>query len=234
MGSFDWVEYKQFEKPLEPGDELFAYTDGVNEALNAEEKLYGNARLEAFLTSHSKLHPRQLLRIMRAELIGWSYGTEQSDDITMLALKYGIPPERGASLTTTASLDNFEKIEDFVRQQLEEAGCPSKAANQVLIAVEELVVNVCSYAYPDAADNGPGPLRVHFTSRSNPNAVVIEVGDDGVPFNPLEQDDPERPESLEEAKVGGLGLAITRKIMNEVEYAREGIANVTTITKCWE
>ena len=234
LGSFDWIEYKEFETLLEPGDELFAYTDGVNEAFSAEEELYGNARLEAFLAAHSELHPRRLLRAMRADLIGWSYGAEQSDDITMLALKYGIPPERGASLITTASLDNFEQVEDFVRQHLKGTDCPPKAANQIFIAVEELVVNVCNYAYPDATDNEPGPLRVHFTSRSDPNAMIIEIGDDGVPFNPLEQSDPERPGSLENAKIGGLGLFMTRKLMDEVEYVHEGIANVTIITKRWE
>ena len=77
-------------------------------------------------------------------------------------------------------------------------------------------------------------LRVHFTWRTKPNAIVIEVGDDGVPFNPLKHDDPERPESIETAKVGGLGLFMTKKLMDEIEYVREGIANVTIITKRWE
>ena len=234
MGSFDWVEYKKFEMQLEPGDELFAYTDGVNEAFSAEEELYGNDRLETFLASHTELHPRRLLRAMRADLIKWSYGTEQSDDTTMLALKYGIPPEHGASLTTTANLDNYEQIEDFVKKHLDEAGCPPKTAHSVLIAVEELVVNVCSYGYPDAAPDEPGPLRVHFTRRTKPNAIVVEVGDDGIPFNPLEKGDPERPSSVEEAKIGGLGLVMTKKLMDEVEYVHEGIANITVITKYWE
>lgn len=234
MGSFDWVEYKQFEKQIEPGDELFAYTDGVNEAFNVEGELYGNNRLEEFLSSHATLHPRRLLRAMRAELSAWSLGAEQSDDITILALKYGIPPEHGATLATEASLDYFEQIEGFVRQHLDEAGCPKKAANQVLIAVEELVVNVCNYAYPDAEENEPGPLHIHFTSKTNPNAAVIEISDDGIPFNPLEREDPEHPENLEDAKIGGLGLFMTKKLMDNVEYVREGIENVTIITKNWE
>ena len=234
LGSFDWVEYKKFELQLQPGDELFAYTDGVSEAFNADGELYGNDRLKAFLSTHGHLHPRRLLRSLRADLIGWSVGVEQSDDITMLGLKYGIPPEHGASLITTASLDNFEQIESFVMQHLDEAGCPSKPAHHILIAMEELVVNVCSYAYPDATPDNLGPLRVHFTWRTKPNAIVIEVGDDGVPFNPLKHDDPERPESIETAKVGGLGLFMTKKLMDEIEYVREGIANVTIITKRWE
>jgi len=234
MGWFDWAEYKAFETRLEPGDELFAYTDGVNEAFNAEGEQYGNDRLEAFLGKHGHLHPRRLLRAQRADLIGWSYGAEQSDDITMLGLKFGIPPEHGSSLVTTANLGSFERIERFVKQHLDESGCPQKVASHVLIAVEELVVNVCSYAYSDAAPDDPRPLRVHFTWRIRPNAIVIEVGDDGAPFNPLTQSDPERPGSVEEANIGGLGLLMTKRLMDEVEYVREGIANVTIITKRWE
>ena len=234
LGSFDWVEYKQFEIQLQKEDELFVYTDGVNEAFDANEECYGNERLEAFLAAHAELHPRRLLRALRAELIGWAVGAEQSDDITMLALKYGIPPEHGASLLTTADLGNFEQIEEFVTRMLDEAECPRKAASHILVAVEELVVNVCSYAYPDAAPDKPGPLRIHVTHRTSPDEIVIEVGDDGVPFSPLAHEDPSRPASIEDARIGGLGLVMTKKLMDDVEYVREGIANVTIITKRWE
>lgn len=233
LGSFDWVEYNKFEIQLQPGDELFVYTDGVTEAFNANSELYGNDRLEAYLDYVGKLHPRQMLRAIRAELRGWSEGTEQSDDITMLALKFGIPPESGASLDTTASIENFEQIEAFIRQQLAECECPHKVANQLLVAVEELVANVCNYAYPDASPENPGPLRVHFTHQSSPNAIMIEVGDNGIAFNPLAHEDPEQPASIEEAKVGGLGLMMTKKFMDKVEYVREGITNVTIVTKYW-
>ena len=101
------------------------------------------------------------------------------------------------------------------------------------MAVEELVVNVCSYAYPDAPADKPGPLRVHFTWRRASNTIVVEVGDDGVPFNPLEHDDPARPASMTDAQIGGLGLVLAKKLMDEVAYVREGIANVTIITKSW-
>ncbi len=234
LGSFDWADYESFELQLTPGDEFFAYTDGVNEAYNAETELFGNDRLEAFLADHTGLHPRRLLRAMRAELTGWAVNAEQSDDITMLALKYGIPPEHGATLDTKASLDNFELVEGFVRRYLKDAGCPTKTANQILIAVEELVVNVCSYAYPDAPAGEPGPLRIHITLKTQPNAAIIEIGDDGAPFDPLAQDDPEQAETLEDAKIGGLGLFMTKELMDKVEYLREGISNVTIITKTWE
>ena len=118
-------------------------------------------------------------------------------------------------------------------QHLEEAGCPQKPSNHVLIAVEELVVNVCSYAYPDATPDKERPLRLHFTWMHDPNTIVIEIGDDGAPFNPLQHDDPDRPTSIADASIGGLGLMMTKKLMDEIEYVREGIANVTIITKHW-
>ena len=61
-----------------------------------------------------------------------------------------------------------------------------------------------------------------------------EVADGGVPFNPFEKEDPEHPEGIENAKNGGLGLFVTKKLMDKIEYAREGIANATIITKKWE
>ncbi len=234
MGSFDWIEYKQFEVQLSPGDVLFAYTDGVNEAFDETGRRYGNKRLEEFLGAHAELHPRRLLRSLRGELAGWASGAEQSDDITMLALKYGMPPEHGASLVTTASLDSFEEIERFIRPLVAETGCPRSVANHVLVSIEELVVNVASYAYPDATPEEPGPLRIHFTHQTSPNAIVVEISDDGRPFNPLAHEDPSRPENIEDASVGGLGLVMTKKFMDEVEYLREGVANVTIITEHWD
>ena len=102
------------------------------------------------------------------------------------------------------------------------------------MAVEELVVNVCSYAYPDATPNDPGSLYMHITLQTQPNATMVEISDNGVPFNPLEHEDPKIPESIEDAKVGGLGLSMTKKLMDKVEYVREGLTNTTTITKYWE
>ena len=75
---------------------------------------------------------------------------------------------------------------------------------------------------------------MHITLQTQPNAAVVEISDKGVPFNPLDREDPERPESIDEAKIGGLGLFMTKKLMDKVEYVREGMTNTTTITKRWE
>lgn len=234
LASFDWVEYKQFETKLQKGDELFVYTDGVNEAFNSEEEQFGNDRLEAYLVNHSELHPRQLQRAFRAELGRWAKDAEQSDDITMLVLKYGIPPEHGASFVTEADLATFPKVENFLTEQLEEAGCPPKESHMVLMAAEELIVNVCNYAYEGAEEGTPQPLRVHFTRRTSPNMVVLEISDAGVPFNPFEREDPERPKNIEETKIGGLGITMTKELMDAALYVREGVNNISVIAKRWE
>ena len=88
MGSFESAKYRNFELTLEPGDELLLYTDGVTEAFNTQEEEYGNDRLEAFLTAHGNLGPQELVDALRAEVSAWTEGAVQSDDITMLVLKY--------------------------------------------------------------------------------------------------------------------------------------------------
>ncbi|MBR2522571.1 MAG: SpoIIE family protein phosphatase [Coriobacteriales bacterium] len=233
LGVFPNAKYEQFETTLEPGDELFMYTDGVTEAWSPDEQMYGEERLKVFLEQHQRLHPRRLLRALRAELAIWANGAEQSDDITMMALACGQVPEYGDTLVTEAKLENFDDVLDFVDDQLRRADCSKQAANQIRIAVEELVVNVCKYAYPDATDEKPGALRVHCTYAPANRSFTVEVSDDGVPFNPLEREDPEIPKDPMALKPGGLGILMVKKMMDNVAHYNEFGANVNVITKYW-
>ena len=88
LGTFETAKYREEKLMLEPGDELLLYTDGVNEAFNVEEEEYGNKRLEQFLTNHADLAPRDLVPALRADVVKWARGAEQSDDVTILALEY--------------------------------------------------------------------------------------------------------------------------------------------------
>ena len=87
LGTFETAKYKLGTLVLEPGDELLLYTDGVNEAFSAEDEQYGNDRLEAFLSQHADLSPRQLVPALRADVAAWAEGAEQSDDVTIMAVE---------------------------------------------------------------------------------------------------------------------------------------------------
>ena len=86
LGTFETAKYRQETLTLQPGDELLLYTDGVNEAFNVDEEEYGNDRLEAFLADHNDLSPEELVHALRADVVAWAKGAEQSDDVTILAV----------------------------------------------------------------------------------------------------------------------------------------------------
>ena len=90
LGTFDTAKYRQETIDLRPGDELILYTDGVNEAFSLDEEEYGNDRLDAFLAAHNNMRPEELVRALRGDVAAWAEGAEQSDDITILVMEYGV------------------------------------------------------------------------------------------------------------------------------------------------
>ena len=129
-------------------------------------------------------------------------------------------------LTLPAEIDRLPEVLSFVEEQLEEIGCPMKAQMQVSVAVEEVYVNIASYAY--APDTGMATIRLALTEEQ---AVTITFIDSGVAFNPLEKEDPDVSLPAEEREIGGLGIFMTKKTMEEVRYERLGDNNVLTLIK---
>ena len=230
MGTFDTAKYRMGQLTLSYGDQLFLYTDGVNEAFSAEEEQFGDDRLEAFLASHADLHPRALVKGMREELRTWALGAEQSDDITMLSLEYGVPPESMNTITVDATLDHVHDAIAFVDTELANRVCPITAQHKLDVAMEELLVNVCRYAYADQAE--PGKIQIDYVYNANPNAITVSLTDWGVPFDPLEHADPMAAFSFGDGE-GGLGILMAKKSVDDMSYLRDGDANVVVLRKVW-
>ena len=231
LGAFDTVRYRSSTLKLDPGDELLLYTDGVNEAFSAAGEQYGDDRLEAFLNAHADLHPHGLADALRGELASWAEGAEQSDDITMLALEYGVPPEAVGGITVPATLEHLDDVLAMVHAELAQRTCPITVQHQLDIVIEELFVNVCNYAYEGMGE--VGQCRVEYVYNANPHALTVGITDWGSPFDPLAQEDPERPTTAEEARIGGLGIFMVKRMCDDVSYLRDGNANVIVIRKSW-
>lgn len=227
MGTFETAKYREGTLTLDYGDELFLYTDGVNEAFSATEEQFGDERLEAFLRAHADLHPHTLVDAMRAELRDWATGAEQSDDITMLALEYGVPPEATGSIELDADLENLSAALSLVRSELAGRFCPITAQNKVDVALEELFVNVCRYAY--AGQDKPGKVRVEYIYNANPSAITVSITDWGVPFDPLSYGN----SMAGNVGIGGLGILMAKKSVDDLSYMRDGDANITVFRKEW-
>ncbi|MEM1483422.1 ATP-binding protein [Oscillospiraceae bacterium PP1C4] len=131
------------------------------------------------------------------------------------------------NLTVTASTDELDHVLDFINVQLEAHNCSMKAQMQIAIAVEEIFVNIAHYAYCPVE----GDATVCCEIEDDPLAVTIQFLDGGKPYNPLAKSDPDTSLSAEERIIGGLGIFMVKKSMDDVRYEYKGGKNVLTIKK---
>lgn len=130
-------------------------------------------------------------------------------------------------LTVNAVVENIEKVTAFVDEQLEELGCPMKAQMQIDIAIDELFGNIAHYAYNP--DIGPATVRVEVVEE--PLSVVITFIDNGMPYDPLTKEDPDITLSAEERDIGGLGIYMVKKTMDDIVYEYKDGQNILKIRK---
>ena len=130
-------------------------------------------------------------------------------------------------LTITATVENIETVTDFVNEQLEALNCPMKAQMQIDIAIDELFGNIAHYAYnPDVGD---ATVRVEVIE--DPLSVVITFIDKGVPYDPLTAADPDITLSADDRAIGGLGIFMVKKSMDEIVYRYDNGSNILSIRK---
>jgi sigma-B regulation protein RsbU (phosphoserine phosphatase) len=251
LAGMDDTFYHRREMRLEHGDMLFIYTDGVVEAANLNNVLYGKERLRSFLNANASEPLREILPRLRSDIAAFTGEVEQSDDITMLAIrirgekppKDGAPPTDGVrrSITLKASLANLDTLMDFIGKDL--VSCPQHLRNQIELAAEEIFVNIVNYAYDtekDSADrdkegSAQESSEVIVDCKLEPTEEKITLGfsDMGRPFNPLEYPEPDIDLPLEKRKTGGLGLLIVKKTMDTIWYNRENGVNRLEFSKTW-
>ena len=130
-------------------------------------------------------------------------------------------------LNISAQVDNLSEVLAFVDEELERLGCSMKVQTQVDVAVEEIFVNIASYAYGD----GAGEACIQLEDDTDALAVKITFIDKGKPFDPLKKEDPDVTLSAEERGIGGLGIYMVKKSMDEVAYRYENGSNILTIRK---
>jgi len=126
-----------------------------------------------------------------------------------------------------AKIEYVETVTDFVNEVLEVKECPMKAVMQIDIAIDELFSNIAYYAY----DNNDGDAEVGVEVTDNPKQIVLSFADSAKPYNPLEKEDADTTLSAEEREIGGLGIFIVKKSMDEMLYEYKDNKNILTIKK---
>ncbi|MBP3866586.1 MAG: SpoIIE family protein phosphatase, partial [Eggerthellaceae bacterium] len=233
LGLFDGMPYTAHSIECQVGDQFLLYTDGVTEAMDTRNEQYGENRLKAIADENYPMHPRELVKTVRSDVAAFAGEAEQSDDITILALEVGVPPEITATLVIPADVKELPQVNEFIHDELDRRLCPMRAQNQLDIAVEELFVNVAHYAYPEATPDNPGMARVSYTYSADPPSITVDIADDGIPYNPLAKPDAVTPDDIMEVPIGGLGILMAKRSVDEMRYARVDGSNIVTIVKKW-
>ena len=228
LAGMDGVKYRENRTTLNKGDFICLYTDGITEANNTEEKLFGEDRLLACFNETGSLTAEEILMKVKQSVRDFAGDAPQFDDMTMIGFRYCGPEEKdGSELIIEAKTENLDEVLGFVDGLLESAEWPMKSQMQIDVAVEELFVNIAHYAY--APGTGTATIRVNITE--NPLTAEITLIDSGTPYNPLEKEDPDITLSAEERAIGGLGIFMVKKSMDDIRYKYENGRNILTIIK---
>ncbi|UVT20654.1 MAG: SpoIIE family protein phosphatase [Nitrospira sp.] len=232
VGPMPGIAYKESTMRLGPGDELFLYTDGVTEADNRKRELFGNDRLKMVLDQSGNVSVVDRLGAVMNAVKTFSGNAPQTDDITMLGLRYHgvVPSELPAEAfrqTMTNQLTAIPDLQMAFEQYITQWERARPLMPTINMALDDLLNNVVQYAFPN--DPGEHPIQVEGEVRDG--YVVLTITDDGIPFNPLTVAPPDLSLLLHEREIGGLGIHLVRSMFDVVTYHRAIGHNVLTVKK---
>ena len=214
LGLFDDASYHLGVLRLERGDRLFLYTDGVTEAMDSRRGLYGEKRLAKVLAAGGD----ELGRAVYDDVLDFAGGAEQSDDIAIVDYTWHGSPEDVAREFACAETSLGEAME-FLQGAIGLA--ETKARSRLLNAADEMLSNIVNYS---------GATAFRIGVANVPGRTRIEITDDGRPYDPLTHADPNTHVPLSERPLGGLGILMTKRLVDKFAYSRTD-RNQLTIVK---
>lgn len=211
------VAYENSELPLDQNDILLLYTDGVTEAMNEAGEEYGEQRLIDLLNEAAALDVKDLVNTVNSDVNAFS--KQAPDDITMVMLEY---TGTATKLTVPAEDQSLVAVQTLLSDLLETDDQKLKSA--ILVAVEEVFVNIVHYAYPQTR----GKVCVIIDTADD---LQLQFIDQGIPFNPLAMADPDPSLPLKDRAVGGYGIYLVKQLMDEFSYIYSDGKNMVTLKK---
>ena len=126
-----------------------------------------------------------------------------------------------------AQTENLPSVIEFVETFLERIGCPMKSLMQINVAVDEIFTNIASYAY----HSGIGKAKIRLDQLTDPRAVQLTFIDSGIPYDPLAKEDPDVTLSASKRQIGGLGIFMAKKLMDDIKYEYRDGKNILRMKK---
>jgi len=224
LGAIAQVRYQASELILGKDDRLFLYTDGITEALNPQKEFFGEKRLKAVLNrTNSDLNIISVLATVKKELIEFANNEEQSDDITMLIFHYLGEQKKRYKLEIEANEKKLPVLLKFLERYL----AYTEFIQKILMASEEIFINISRYAYAKKTTTGHILVQVEATESS----ITLIFLDTGTPYNPLKNADPNLSRPASERPIGGLGIYMVKQLMDFIDYQYRNGMNILTLKK---
>lgn len=224
LAGMEGMKYRKNEICLSPGDKLFLYTDGVTEATDADNKLYGDERLKNYLNSMKGATPAELCEGVVKDIDKFVGKAPQFDDITMLAVDLKcLFGDTELSLIPNAA--SFDTLNDFAQKLTSRLEVVPRLANKINIIFDEIYANIVNYS---------GATLAKISYAIEGKKLYITFIDNGIYYDPLSAEAPDITLSADERKIGGLGIHMVKKMSENVEYERIDEKNILKITMSLE
>ncbi len=214
-------KYREYEITLKDGDRIFVYTDGVAEATDINNNLYGTDRMIDALNRAKDKRCDELLKYIHEDIDAFVGEADQFDDITMLTLEI-TSPQYEKVLEVVPTSDKTAEVSEFIESILSENDFPFKTIAQVNVAVDEIFSNIVRYS---------GASLATVKCLVENGEVIVEFSDNGKPYDPTATPEPDTSLSAEDREVGGLGIFMVKKTMDDISYAYKNKKNILTIRK---
>jgi len=212
---------------LENGDSLFMYTDGINEAFNTETQQYSTKRINEIIKKTENLSPLQTVNLLVDDVKLFTANAEQSDDMSVLSIKFN-GNTAAKNKKVTIKINNNQESLNLVANEISKLSILHNIAEPIAkklnLVTEELILNIINYGFTDEKQH---EIELEFEFGSG--AVTLKVTDDANEFNPVETNEVDINLSIDERKIGGMGVHLVKNLTNSFTYKREGTKNYTTI-----
>lgn len=219
----EW-EFESQQVQLQTGDMLFLFTDGLSEAKNHDKQLLGRRHVIQIAKQHTKITAQQLVELMEEEVHRHAADAEQSDDITLLAIKWNNCPSSiiHDPLTMRASMDDMVLLQPYIEDVARKAGFDTKESKRLRLAVEEAVANVINYGQASA---------ITLQAMVADNQLTLTIDDDGQPFDPTKGSATDLSIPPDQRPEGGMGIILLQTMTDGQSYQRTDGHNVLTLIK---
>ena len=212
---------------LKNGETITLYTDGITEAKNKKDEMYGENRLISLFNKKQYSCLLELHHTLKDDVEKFANGAEQSDDLTYLTLKFHGDKYEFEEKTFTTQTNKVDEMLTFIKDFSIKHNFENQFVNNLMVVGDELLSNIVKYGYKDIK----GEIYVRLLYNIDKKELVLTIIDKGIKFNPFAVENKPINGNLAEIKEGGLGILIVKKLMSEYAYDHINGKNIVTLKK---